>query len=266
MTNSSWDNYLMNIRSQEINIAFKNFEAKNFKQGLELGAGNGFQSTLLVNFCDQLVATELNEARLLKRKIPNVEYIICDAEKIDTYFEEKKFDLVFSSNMFEHLSDPENALFGIQKILKDDGMVILLMPSVFWKFCHLFLYYPVKIVNTIKRKLFKEKTYSKEVGTNSNDDTSDNLGNNLKEKPYQRSYFLDLILWPVPHGVSKSNLEEFSKFKKSNWINMFNRCGFKIIDIKRGPITSGYGLHFNRIRKFLWYLGFTSEYIYFLKK
>lgn len=266
MKKDSWDKYLSNIRVQEIEIAFKNLEPKGFDKGLELGAGNGFQSTLLIEYCNQLVSTELNEFRLIEKEIPDVEYKICDAEKIDTYFSNDQFDLVFSSNMFEHLPNPKDALHGIKKVLKDDGVVILLMPSVFWKFCHLFLFYPVKIFNTIRRKLFGKKTTKVQVEENTKKDDSNTYDNNLKLERRKRNPFWDKILMPVPHGVAQSNIEEFTKFKKSTWVKMFKECGYKVVDIKRGPITSGYGLNLPTSRKLLWKLGFTSEYIYYLKK
>ena len=46
---------------------------------------------------------------------------------------------------------------------------------------------------------------------------------------------------------------------------MFNVCGYEIINVKKGPITSGYGLNLNYLRCFLRSIGLTSEYIYYLK-
>jgi SAM-dependent methyltransferase len=265
MANNNWEEYLNDIRTQEINIVFKEFNEKQFKNGLELGAGNGFQSSMIINYCEQLVATDFNELRLLKSDISNIKYQICDAEKIETYFEKDKFDLVFSSNMFEHLPSPQKALIGLNKILKHDGLIILIMPSVFWKYCHMFLFYPVTITNIIRRKIFKRNTIKKKSKKN-HERIERAKGNNIKMETLKRNYFFDLIRWPKPHGVSKSNLEEFMKFRKSNWINLFEENGFSVVDVKRGPITSGYGLRFNRLRDILWNLGFTSEYIYYLKK
>ena len=46
---------------------------------------------------------------------------------------------------------------------------------------------------------------------------------------------------------------------------MFNDCGYETINIKKGPITSGYGLNLNFLRYVLKSMGLTSEYIYYLK-
>ena len=58
---------------------------------------------------------------------------------------------------------------------------------------------------------------------------------------------------------------EIINFNKQSWIKLFIKNGYRIIDIKKGPITSGYGLNFNRIRYFFRYIGLTSEHIYYIK-
>ena len=255
---TKWLDYLHFIRKQEIEISFSSFNSKQFRYGLELGAGDGYQSSMLINYCRNLVCTELNSERLKINNIKNIEYKICDAEIIDSYFDKNQFDLVFSSNMFEHLPNPQSALHGIKNILSKDGIVILIMPSPFWAFCHLFLYYPVKILNYIKRKIFIKKdlvSLKKKINTS----------NNLKLKDTKKSSFLNLIQWPKPHGISDNHYKEFLYFKKKSWIEMFNVCGYEIINVKKGPITSGYGLNLNYLRCFLRSIGLTSEYIYYLK-
>jgi SAM-dependent methyltransferase len=257
----TWKKYLHRIRREEIDIAFSSFREKEFQNGLELGAGEGYQSTMLINYCNKLICTELNDYRLKRRNIVGVEYKICDAEKIEIYFDTMKFDLIFSSNMFEHLPNPDLALLGIKKILSKSGIVILIMPSSFWAICHIILHYPVKILGSIKRKLFnREEKIKIELKKN-----NVKKSNNLKAERIKRTFFLDFIRWPYPHGVSKSYFQEIINFNKQSWIKLFIKNGYRIIDIKKGPITSGYGLNLNRIRLFFRCIGLASEYIYYIK-
>ena len=257
----TWKKYLHRVRREEIEIAFSSFRKKEFQNGLELGSGEGYQSTMLINYCNKLICTELNDDRLMRRNIVVVEYKICDAEKIEIYFDTMKFDLIFSSNMFEHLPNPDLALLGIKKILSKSGIVILIMPSSFWAICHLVLYYPVTILNTIRRKIFNRKDKIKMKLEKNNVKKS----NNLKAERIKRTFFLNFIRWPYPHGVSKSNFQEIINFNKQSWIKLFIKNGYRIIDIKKGPITSGYGLNFDSIRYFLQCIGLTSEHIYYIK-
>ena len=64
---NNWKKYLHLIRENEINICFQGYNKKQFYLGLELGAGDGFQSPLIADYCKELICTELNEERL-KRK------------------------------------------------------------------------------------------------------------------------------------------------------------------------------------------------------
>lgn len=266
MKKSSWQEYLSNIRVQEIELTFKGYNTKSFDKGLELGAGNGFQSELLIEYCNHLICTELNEDRLLQRDIPNIDYKICDAEKIDTYFPTEKLDLVFSSNMFEHLPSPDKALKGLTKILNDDGTVILILPSVFWKHCHMFLYYPVKVRDLLSKFLFKKKSVSQDQDSGPKEEGGQKVGNNIKLEEQEMGFIKKLIRWPKPHGVSKTHFGEYMKFRKASWKKVFEENGFDLVEVRRGPITSGYGLRYDTLRKIFWSLGFTSEFIYYLKK
>ena len=57
-------------------------------------------------------------------------------------FGEKSFDIVFSSNLLEHLPDPSVVLRGVHRLLKDDGITVHIMPGPFWKLCQMALYHP----------------------------------------------------------------------------------------------------------------------------
>ena len=72
--NNSWLNYLHSIRKKEIEIAFSSFHSKEFENGLELGAGDAYQSAMIINYCHKLICTEFNEDRLKRSNINGIEY------------------------------------------------------------------------------------------------------------------------------------------------------------------------------------------------
>lgn len=128
------------VRLREAQMVFSTFAAKRFGAVLELGAGNGTQSVVLAEHCDRLVCTEINEqshtaygVRLLERALPGVEYRICDATNL-SMFREGEFDLVYSSNLLEHVCGVDRCLMECRRVLKDDGLMLHLMPSRWWKF------------------------------------------------------------------------------------------------------------------------------------
>lgn len=271
---ADWTTHLHNFRKRELDIIFRDCPPGHFESALELGAGDGFQSRILASYARRLVATEYNEARLERREVPGVFYEVCDAERVDEYFPPHAFDLVFASNLFEHLPHPEQALRGIRRVLRDDGVVILVMPSVFWKCTHVGFFYPNLILSFFEKVLIPGKIAEwwgryvlRRRGTPSVievSDTATSFGNNQKGRVGHVSS--RGIFFPAPHGVSSGNIEEFAAFRVKRWAALFEAEGFSVCTILRGPVASGYGFGLDRIRTILERLGFASEYAYVLKK
>jgi hypothetical protein len=59
---------------------------------------------------------------------------------------------------------------------------------------------------------------------------------------------------------------EFFAFRQSKWVSDFEATGFKIIEIKKGPVSSGYGFGWDNIRTIIEKTGVATELIYFVKK
>jgi SAM-dependent methyltransferase len=142
---ADWTSYLHDLSRREMDVVFRRCPRRLFKKGLELGAGDGFASTILAGYAEQLVCTELNAERLARSNKNNVVYKICDAEEVGEIFEAREFDMVFSSSLLEHLPDCERALRGVHRVLDDDGISIHLMPNRYWKLATILLHMPNKL-------------------------------------------------------------------------------------------------------------------------
>ncbi|MCK4782960.1 MAG: class I SAM-dependent methyltransferase, partial [Desulfobacteraceae bacterium] len=270
---ANWQEYLHGIRKRELDILFSHLpEDKIFDKSLELGAGDGFQSEILAKRVKHLISTDINPQRLRKESSVNIEYKICDAELIDTYFEEKSFDFIFSSNLLEHLPDPERALQGIYRILKDDGITAHIVPSPFYKLAQMFLFYPNLLITKLEALMETESPfgflaekisiYMKKQNQRNAQLSANQMGNNPKVLTGRRYSALRKLFWPVPHGASDSNWKEFQDWNHKRWLNIFSKSGFTVIKVAKGPVFSGYGFGFDRIRIFLENMGLSSEYIY----
>lgn len=128
------------VRRREVEMLFAHLGGGRFRRGLELGAGNGEQSLVIKNYCDELVSTDADPAShewlgqsLLSRKEANVVYEVCDAEDLSRY-PDASFDLVYSSNLLEHLRNPGKCLGECRRVLTADGVMVHLMPTRYWKF------------------------------------------------------------------------------------------------------------------------------------
>lgn len=78
---------------------------------LEVGIGTGSMSIFLSHLGYNVIGidndkTVLNRARNLNKLLNgNAKFMYCDAFKINKFFKENEFDIVFSQGFFEHFSD-----------------------------------------------------------------------------------------------------------------------------------------------------------------
>ncbi|NIA06860.1 MAG: methyltransferase domain-containing protein [Actinobacteria bacterium] len=246
---ADWDSYLHEIRTRQFNAVFDRCPQGAFAHVLELGAGDGFLSTLLADYCVDLISTDLNDRRLSRQDCGGISYQICDAEALGQRFEEKSFDLIFSSNLLEHLPDVDRALCGIHRVLKDDGITIHLLPNRNWKLVTVLLHIPNKMAKFIDRVLSGRIFQISRVRKPHRQPST---RNNPKLGPKRRRrFFLAKLLLPRIHGVAGNTLSEFIAFGKTRWIRQFGRCGFKILDVRSLGFSSGYGFGCNRLRKLM---------------
>lgn len=267
-----WFQWLHGYRAREIALIFGRCPDGLFPSGLELGAGDGFQSALLLKYVGHLVATDINPRILELPAHERLEYRVIDAEDVGESFPTSSFDLVFSSNLLEHLPTPERALAGVQRVLKDNGVTIHVMPSPFWKLCELLLYFPNHVIVLLEQvlarggsKVLEEKVRRHLPGRTKAAPLQQEPDNNPKVRKRPHSF---LYHWFIPetHGVSDGHLEEFRVFRKSRWLAEFRRAGFQVAVFRKGPVASGYGFGLDTLRRCLERLGFTSEYIYVATK
>lgn len=287
----NWDDYLHNIRKKEIE-AIKNFlSTRKWKNGLEVGAGDGYQTTLLYEFFENFYSSDFNFGRIKEEnKINKVNYFKADAENIDKLFTDKKFDLIFSSNLLEHLPDPNLFLKNSLKILNNDGVMIAIIPNRFWKITHTVFYYPhlsIIFVKKIKNFFIKNKPPHLDrvalnpaariftpkapgvsmCGGKYKNNNKLEFGNNLKsDKKNRKNSKIREILLPRPHGSFDSNSQELIKYGKKQWSELFLRNGYSIKYILKGPVASGFNMGNKNISVFLEKMGFCSIYIFIINK
>ena len=257
---ADWKNYLHGIRKQELDIVFSFLGSQRFSSALEVGAGDGYQTGLLAERCGAFISTDLNFGRIKEElKVPKVLYKQCDADKLEGVFEPEQFDLIFSSNLIEHLSDPSGFLFNTKTFLTSGGYGIHVVPGRLIKLSYLALHYLNLFALVVDRfiGLFQKK----EIFRGSRIYLENNL-NLLRQEKRGR---LKKILFPPIHGNFRSHQEEFVKFGKKEWEKLFREAGFDIKACLRGPVFSGYGFSFGPV-SLLEKIGLASEHIFIIQK
>lgn len=250
----NWDSYIHLIRDIEIRILRKYFGNRKFIYGIEIGAGDGYQSKLLLNLVTKLVCTELNNERLLLSDNQNIQFRHIDAENIDKFYPSQTFDFIYSSNLLEHIPNVNATLQGLYKIATSNSISVHILPNSMWSFLHVLLHYPNIIISKYL-KLLKLNDLKKNKYFN----------NNIKSANKKRTKISAIVL-PKPHGVSKNCFVELFYFNRRTWIKIFSQNHFRVEKILTGPITSGYGFGFDKLRNFFTFCGLGSENIYILKK
>jgi len=242
------------LREREIQVVFGHVPDAFFEEALELGAGDGAQSRLLARCANSVVCTDLNSDRLIRDPHPRITYEICDAEELP--YEDGRFGLIYSSNLLEHLPDPEMALSEMHRVLKKDGVMVHVVPNRFWKFLHLTLFYPNQMLAMAELLLSR--------GSRGPRNNARAIGNNLKGK--QPSFLIRNLL-PAVHGEYPNHLVELASMGSAHWKRIFSETGFDLVGLSgRLPVHSPYRFGMELPRKVLESTGFSSCNGYILAK
>ena len=248
---ADWNTYLHGVRTREFHTLFGRCPDGAFGEALELGAGDGFVSTLLADKCDNLVATDFDADRFSHIRREGVTYQTCDAEAVGEHFDEGRFDLVFSSNLLEHLPDCARALRGIHRVLKDDGIIVHCLPNRWWKLTTMLLHSPNKSAKIVDRVLAGQLLHR---GKRPRGGGPASTRNNPKIRR-RRRFFLTKLLMPRLHGISRTSVGELIAFGRKRWLRRFESAGFRVLAVKKVGFSSGYGFGCDRLRRLMERLG-----------
>lgn len=258
---ANWKEYLHGIRKQEMDAIFSCLGNRQFSSALEIGAGDGYQTTLLAKRCGALISTDLNFKRIKEElKVNGVIYQQCDADDLAGKFDREHFDLIFSSNLIEHLRDPAGFLGNTRNLLTPGSYGVHIVPGRLLKVSFFVLHYLNLFILALDRLvgLFQGKKLFR--------DSQISLENNINRSSGQRTGRFKFFFVPLIHGNFRSHREELKKFGKVEWQELFERAGFKVVFYIKGPVFSGYGFGFAKFRRFLKSLGLCSEHIFIIQK
>jgi 2-polyprenyl-3-methyl-5-hydroxy-6-metoxy-1,4-benzoquinol methylase len=91
------------------------------KTVLDLGCGDGFLSELVLKNDNEVVGVEVSEGAIKKATNKGIKVFDCDLSSDWGNLIEKKFDIVLSGEVIEHIFDTDKFLKNIRSVLKEDG-------------------------------------------------------------------------------------------------------------------------------------------------
>ncbi|MGQ0593369.1 MAG: class I SAM-dependent methyltransferase [Gammaproteobacteria bacterium] len=195
---------------------------------LELGGGSGFQASIIAGWGCEVSAFDVPERPLPPREyFPVQEY---DGRHVP--FASETFDVVFSSNVLEHIRDLPASLAQLRRVLKHDGRGVHILPTPVWRGWTSVTHY-ARILPLALRRLRGPGAVAAAVASNA---AAAAPRRSLGE-------LLRCNLLPGPHGEYPSAFSEFWYFSRKRWLEVFAASGFEVErDYPTGLFYTGYSL------------------------
>lgn len=203
--------HLQTIRQYELRRALQYFPASGHI--LEIGAGAGWQAHWLKHQGYEVTAVDIPESRYLQSRIFPV--ILYDG--INLPFPDNSFDIIFSSNVLEHIPDPNKLDREVKRVLRPNGTAIHIVPTTTWRLWTLLThhFYILRLLaGYIKNRLSKD-----------GDPAIDQLH---KSSHLSRMEILGRLMWPPRHGERGTAIHELCLFSKNSWSRNFQNQGWSV--------------------------------------
>ena len=175
---------------------------------LELGAGTGYQARELAKRGFVVKAIDVQESNYRSARV----YPVVDYDGTTLPFPDASFDIVFSSNVLEHVVDLPAMLAEIRRVLKPGGRGVHAMPTTTWRWW-------TTVAGPIDCLPFVLAS----------------LTGRAPRGPKRRNPIVAFARgiaarWiPLPHGERGNALTELVTFGKRHWVNQFEQNGFEVI-------------------------------------
>jgi len=225
------NNHTENIRKSEFELVAR--ELKPDDRLLEIGGGSGFQASLLSRCVKQCISIDVKP-----HPNPIVPVTIYDGKTLP--FDDNSFDVIFSSNVLEHIIDLDDLLCECARVLKPNGMMVHVVPSVSWRIWTTISYYPamprilwgnllnlrnmnspVEILQSVPKKSYGEGQQ--------HDQNKINRLFCLIRQNFKLKWIRSILLSPR-HGERGNELTEAYYYRRSWWRSLFARNGWTVVN------------------------------------
>ncbi len=118
---------------------------------LEIGGGNGLQASKIAEWGCQVTSVDLPD-----RENKAIYFDVKDYDGENLPFNDHFFDIVFSSNVLEHVEKIDKVLSESKRVLKPTGLAIHIMPTPSWRFWTIISHYPYLLGSLLKRIMLSD--------------------------------------------------------------------------------------------------------------
>lgn len=213
--------YLKSIREYEAGLVARFFPAQG--KLLEIGAGSGWQAKMFQEAGYQVSAIDLPSSFYLQQAV----FPVMNYDGITIPFADQTFDIVFSSNVLEHIPHIEAFQNEIYRVCRPGSSIIHVLPTPGWRFWTCVTHY-------IHTALFPYRLMRKQ-------NTPEERSALQSQTVFWRK--ISGIVLPKRHGESGNFISEFYLFSKQHWLELFHRAGFEVLGYYPVPlIHTGFGI------------------------
>jgi SAM-dependent methyltransferase len=199
---------------------------------LELGGGDGYQAKVISDLGCSVDSIDI--------QIPETDpvYPVRKYDGVNIPFEASHFDIVYSSNVLQHVEHLPDLLAETKRVMTQNGKAIHTLPSTAWRFWTSLCQLP----------------YSAEK---------------LRQRKYSPAYALRQAFSIRPQGRFPNAIAELYYFGRTYWKSVFAKAGFSVTSVlANGIFYTGqmmYEISVPTREKLARFLGSASN-VYVLKK
>ena len=194
---------------------------------LEIGAGTGWQSKALAEAGYEVDAIDLPADAGISNHARTREWPIRNYDGARLPFGAGTFDIIYSSNVLEHVEDLDTLTVEMRRVLRRDGLALHLLPNPVWRSLSLLTHYPAQAIDAVRWARRKPGSAD---------------GNSAQTEGARRSYLGKAMrrLLPHAHGARGTAVGELRRFSRSSWDAYFDRTGWDVVEYAdNGLLASG---------------------------
>jgi SAM-dependent methyltransferase len=143
-------------------------------------------------------------------------------------FDDRRFDIIYSSNVLEHVEQLDSLMAETRRVLRPDGIALHLLPNPQWRILSLLSYYPGQAIDALRYL-----TRKRAAKTRGDDASSPAPQQSKLQKALKR-------LLPHTHGAVGTPISEVGRFSRGQWDRYFLDQGWEVVEYSNnGLIASG---------------------------
>jgi SAM-dependent methyltransferase len=203
---------------------------------LEIGGGAGWQAKMIADYGLQVVSVDL--AQTFYRELQAFPVVVYDGHRLPV--KSHSVDVIFSSNVLEHVAHIEAFETELMRVLKPGGRAIHVLPTTSWR-----------LWTSVTHPLYHMITQTQRLLNRRENAAAGSQGEDAADSGATREGLLSKIrrgLFAPRHGEFGNTLTELFYFNQLRWRRHFNRTCWVVERCLRNELFyTGYTLWSNHI-------------------